>query len=206
MVTETENKTEEVTEESTGPVSAPQEAQRSAAPQRRGGRGAGGRGGPGGRNPRRQGGRQDRGERRSEFLQKIIGIRRVARVTAGGRRFNFSVAMVVGDKKGRVGFGLGKAGDTAQAIDKANNSAKKHMITINLTKDGSIPHDISAKEAASVVFIRPSPGKGLVAGSAVRVVLELGGVTNVTAKLHSRSKNPINNAAVAIKALKQISK
>ena len=125
---------------------------------------------------------------------------------AGGRRFNFSVAIVLGDKKGRVGFGLGKALDTALAIDKATNDAKKNMITLNLTKSNSLPHDISAKYASSVVAIRPSPGKGLVAGSAVRVVLELAGVTDVTAKLHSRSKNPINNARVAIKALKQIAK
>lgn len=125
---------------------------------------------------------------------------------AGGRRFNFSVAMVIGDKKGRVGFGLGKAADTALAIEKATNDAKKHMITLNLSKTNSLPHDVSAKYAASVVAIRPSPGKGLVAGSAVRVVLELGGVTDVTAKLHSRSKNPINNARVAIKALSQIAK
>jgi len=133
-------------------------------------------------------------------------MRRVARVMAGGRRFNFSVAIVLGDKKGRVGFGLGKALDTALAIDKATNDAKKNMITLNLTKTNSLPHDLSAKYASSVVAIRPSPGKGLVAGSAVRVVLELAGVTDVTAKLHSRSKNPINNARVAIKALKQIVK
>lgn len=179
------------------PGAAPEKTSPADAP--RGRRGRSGRGAP-----RRHGGRQDSRERRSEFTQKIIGIRRVARVTAGGRRFTFSVAMVLGDKKGRVGFGLGKAGDTALAIDKAINSAKKNMIHLKLTKRNSLPYDISAKEAASVVAIRPSPGKGLVAGSAVRVVLELGGVTDVTAKLHSRSKNPINNARVAMKALRQI--
>ena len=161
--------------------------------------GGGARGGRGGRS-------EGRGARHSEFAQKIIGMRRVARVMAGGRRFNFSVAMVLGDKKGRVGFGLGKALDTALAIEKAMNDAKKHMVTLKLTKSNSIPHDVSAKYAASVVAIRPSPGKGLVAGSAVRVILELAGVTDVTAKLHSRSKNPINNARVAMKALKQLAK
>ncbi len=156
----------------------------------------------------RRGGSQggDRGDRRSEFANKVIGMRRVARVMAGGRRFNFSVAMVVGDKKGRVGFGLGKAADTALAIEKATNDAKRNMITVIRTKNNSIPHDVSAKYAASVVMIRPSAGSGLVAGSAVRVVLELGGITDVIAKLHSRSKNPINNARVAIKALEQIAK
>ncbi len=172
-----------------------------------GARGAGGRGGPGGnRGPR--GPRRDRGgsPERSEFNQKMLGIRRVARVMAGGRRFNFSVCMVLGDKKGRVGVGLGKAADTAAAIDKASRHAKKNMITVELTKTNSIKHNITAKYAASVVEIRPSPGRGLVAGSAVRTVLELAGVTDVTAKIHSRSHNSINNARAAIEALKTLSK
>lgn len=165
---------------------------------------------------RRGGGGRDRAGRsrgprreersRSEFAQKLIGIRRVARVMAGGRRFNFSVAMVLGDKKGRVGVGLGKAADTALAIEKAMRHAKRGMLTLNLTKTRSIPHDIKAKHCASVVEIRPSPGRGLVAGSSVRAVLELAGVTDVTAKLLSRSKNPINNARAAIEVLKNVSK
>lgn len=183
----------------------------AARPERgnfRGGPRGGGdrRGGPGGRGPR--GPRRDRGgdERRSEFNQKMLGIRRVARVMAGGRRFNFSVCMVLGDKKGRVGVGLGKAADTAAAIDKASRHAKKNMITVDLTKTNSIKHDITAKYAASIVEIRPSPGRGLVAGSAVRAVLELAGVTDVTAKMLSRSHNSINNARAAIAALEQIAK
>jgi len=125
---------------------------------------------------------------------------------AGGRRFNFSVAMVLGDKKGRVGVGLGKAADTALAIDKAMRDAKRNMLTLDLTKSNSIKHDVEAKYCASVVAIRPSPGSGLVAGSSVRAVLELGGVTDVTAKLLSRSKNSINNARAAVEALRKISK
>ena len=160
-------------------------------------RGGGQRGRPGGR------GRSD--ERRSEFAQKLIGIRRVARVMAGGRRFNFSAALVLGDKKGRVGVGLGKAADTAQAIEKATRAAKRAMIQLNLTKNRSIPHNIEAKFCASRVEIRPSAGRGLVAGSSVRTVLELAGVSDVTAKLLSRSKNPVNNARAAIEALKKIS-
>ena len=148
-------------------------------------------------------GRGNRDERRSEFAQKLIGIRRVARVMAGGRRFNFSVAIVIGDKKGRVGVGLGKAGDTALAIDKATRDAKRNMLALELTKNRSIKHNVRAKHCASVVEIRPSPGRGLVAGSSVRAVLELGGVSDVTAKLLSRSKNPVNNARAAIEALRQ---
>lgn len=155
---------------------------------------------------RRGGPRGGREERRSEFAQKLIGIRRVARVMAGGRRFNFSAALVIGDKKGRVGVGLGKAMDTALAIEKATRDAKRNMLTLDLTKNRSIKHNIEAKYCASVVEIRPSLGRGLVAGSSVRAVLELGGVSDVTAKLLSRSKNPINNARAAIEALRQVSK
>jgi small subunit ribosomal protein S5 len=135
----------------------------------------------------------------------MIGIRRVARVMAGGRRFNFSAAIVLGDKKGRVGVGIGKAADTQLAIEKATRAAKRSMITVELTKNRSIKHDVAAKYCASVVEVRPSPGRGLVAGSSVRTVLELAGVSDVTAKLLSRSKNPINNARAAIDALKSLS-
>src|SRR3990167_7745933 len=159
-----------------------------------------GRGGP----------RRDRpgrgGDARSEFAQKIIGIRRVARVMAGGRRFNFSVAIVLGDKKRSVGVGLGKAADTAPAIEKATRAAKRGMLTINLTKTRSIPRNVEAKYCASFVAIRPSPGRGLVAGSSVRAVLELAGISDVTAKLLSRSKNPLNNARAAMTALQGVSK
>jgi small subunit ribosomal protein S5 len=161
------------------------------------------RGGPGGnRGPRRGGNDRER----SEFAQKLIGIRRVARVMAGGRRFNFSVAIVLGDKKGRVGVGMGKAADTQLAIEKATRDAKRSMITLDLTKNRSIKHNVEAKYCASVIGIRPSPGRGLVAGSSVRTVLELAGVSDVTAKLLSRSKNSVNNARAAIEALKKIAK
>lgn len=124
---------------------------------------------------------------------------------AGGRRFNFSVCIVLGDKKGRVGVGLGKAGDTALAIEKAMRAAKRNMFTIPLTQNRSIPHEVHAKYCASVVQIRPSRGRGLVAGSSVRIVLELAGVSDVTAKLLSRSRNPINNARAAVTALRPLS-
>ena len=185
-------------------VVIPEAVQPEAARAPRGGqrdRRGGGGGGRGPRGPRRGG-----DERRSEFAQKMLGIRRVARVMAGGRRFNFSVCMVLGDKKGRVGVGLGKAMDTQLAIEKASRHAKKNMITLDLTKTNSIKHNIGAKYCASVVEIRPSPGRGLVAGSSVRAVLEVAGVTDVTAKIISRSHNPINNARAAMLALKEIEK
>ncbi len=134
----------------------------------------------------------------------MINIRRVARTVAGGRRFSFSVAIIIGNKKGKVGVGLGKAGDTTLAIDKATRDAKKHMIEVRLTEDSSISHDVSAKYAASRVTLMPAPSRGLVAGSSVRPVLELAGVTNVVAKIHSGSKNGLNNARAAIDALKSL--
>jgi small subunit ribosomal protein S5 len=124
----------------------------------------------------------------------------------GGRRFSFSVAMVIGDKKGKVGVGIGKAGDTQLAIEKAVRDAKRHMITIPMNKDGHIPHDAHVKYASSEVMMMPAPGRGLVAGSSVRTVLEMGGVKDITAKIFSRSKNKLNNARAAVEALKQLKK
>jgi small subunit ribosomal protein S5 len=159
-------------------------------------RGAGGR--PGGR-PR------DRAPReRSEFDQVTVDVRRVARVMAGGRRFSFSVTVAIGDRKGRVGVGLGKGADTALAIDKAVRSAKKHLITVPLTADHSIAHAVSIKYASSTVSIIPSPGRGLVAGSAMRTVLELAGVTNVVTKILSRTKNKLTIARATVGALKSL--
>ena len=171
----------------------------------RGRRGPGGQNGDRKRNPRRPRRNNRRDERaRPEYDQKIIAIRRVTRVMAGGRRFSFSVAMVIGDKKGKVGVGLGKAGDTQLAIEKAARQAKKNLITVKMNKEAHIPHDVQTKYASSEVMIMPAPGRGLVAGSSVRTVLELAGVKDVTAKLLSRSKNKFNNARAAIKALEQL--
>lgn len=175
-----------------------------AAPVERVPRTGGDRGGRGGdRRPNRRGPRRDRGVK-PEFDQKIVSLRRVTRVVSGGRRFSFSVAIVAGDRKGKVGVGFGKATDTPLAIDKAARDAKKNMITINMTKENSIPHEIDAKYAASVVEMRPAPGRGILAGSSVRTVLELAGLNNIGAKLLSRSKNSANNALAAVKALKKL--
>ncbi len=168
-------------------------------------RGRRGREGDDKKGGRPRGRRTARPERtRPEFDQKIISIRRVTRVMAGGRRFSFSVAMVIGDKNGKVGVGIGKAGDTQLAIDKAIRDAKKHMIIVPINKDGHLPHDVHTKYASSEVMIIPAPGRGLVAGSSVRIVLELAGVKDVTAKIFSRSKNKLNNARAAVEALKQL--
>ena len=136
-----------------------------------------------------------------EFDQKMVSIRRVTRVVAGGRRMTFAVAIAIGDKKGSVGLGTGKGGDTAIAITKALRQAKKNMFKIKTTKEMSIPHEVSAKFSSAKLTIMPNRGKGLVSGSTVRDMLVLTGIKNVTAKLHSGSKNKLNNARVAYKAL-----
>lgn len=172
---------------------------------RTGGGAGGGRGGSRG-GPRRDGGkgggRQERAK--PEYDQKSIEVRRVARVVAGGRRFSFSVAMIIGDRKGKVGVGTGKAGDVSSAMEKASKDAKKHMITVKMTKKNSIPHQVSAKESSAYLVIMPAPERGLVAGSAVRNALELAGITDVTAKIHSGSKNKLNIARATVKALASI--
>jgi small subunit ribosomal protein S5 len=167
-------------------------------------RGGGDRGGreKNARRPRRGGRREERA--RSEFDQKMIDIRRVARVVAGGRRFSFSVAVVIGNRKGKVGVGLGKAGDTQLAIEKATRAARRALIEVPMNKHQHIPHDTKAKLGASQIMIMPAPGRGLVAGSSVRTVLELAGVKDVTAKILSRSKNHLNNARATVAALKKL--
>ena len=161
-------------------------------------------GGPGGARGGNSRGRGREPRERSEFEQATIEVRRVARVMAGGRRFSFSVTVVIGDKKGRVGVGIGKGADTALAIDKAVRDAKKHLITVPRTEDNSIKHDVTVKYASSVISIIPSPGRGIVAGSAMRTVLEYAGVTNVVAKILSRTKNKLTIARATVEALKQV--
>ena len=154
------------------------------------------------KNERRPSRRPERA--RQEFDNKTISVRRVTRVVAGGRRFSFSIAMVVGDRKGRVGVGIGKAGDTPIAIDKAMRAAKKNIITVLLNKRGSIAHPVEAKYSSARVSIMPAPGKGVIAGSAVRTVLELAGIKEVSSKILSRSKNKLNIARATIKALQTL--
>lgn len=191
--TMTETTTMPETNVTTAPVAEQPAAEQ--APTRRGRNDRGGR-------PQR--GRERAPRERSEFEQATLEVRRVARVMAGGRRFSFSVTVVIGDKKGRVGVGIGKGADTALAIDKAVRAAKKAMITVPLTKNRSISHNISAKYSSSTVEMVPSPGRGLVAGSAMRAVLEHAGVTDVIAKIHTRSKNKLTIARATVAALKTL--
>ncbi len=154
------------------------------------------------KNPRK--GPRREGRVKQEFDNKLLEIRRVVRVVSGGRRFSFSASVVIGDRKGKVGVGVGKAADTPIAIEKAMRDAKKNMIEVNMTNNSSITHEVRAKYVSSILMMRPSPGKGIIAGSAARAVLEMAGITGVTAKFLSRSKNKINNARVAVKALAQL--
>ncbi len=140
-----------------------------------------------------------------EFDQKIISIRRVTRVVAGGRRFSFSVALIAGDNKGGIGLGLGKAGDTALAINKALRNAKKNMVRLNLTKTMSIPHEVSAKFSSSQVVLYPNKGRGLVAGTVIRDIVKIAGMHDITGKILSGSKNKLNNAKAVMKALEGVS-
>ncbi len=161
-------------------------------------RGAGGKD----RRPRRS--REDRP--RSEYDQKTIQVRRVTRVTSGGKRFNISIVLAIGNRRGLVGIGTGKGLDTALAIDKAMRSAKKNLITVSVTKTMSIPHQVSAKYSSALVMIAPAPRRGNIAGSAVRDILALAGIRDVNAKIFSGSKNKLNIARATIEALKKLKK
>ena len=135
-----------------------------------------------------------------EYDHKVIDIARVARVMAGGRRFSFRATVVIGDRKGKVGVGIGKGADTAVAIEKAINSAKKNLIILELN-NGTIPVDTTAKFGSARVLLKPAKeGKGLVAGGAVRTVVDFAGIKNITAKMLG-SNNKLNNAQATIKAL-----
>lgn len=169
--------------------------------KRRGGRGTGGnRGGSKG------GGRARPPREKPEFDSKTIDIRRVTRVVSGGRRFSLAVAIVAGDRNGRVGFGTGKALDTQAALEKAMKSAKKNMVNLRLSKGNTIPFDVTAKYKSASVWLSPNKGKGIVAGSSARIILALAGVNDVTAKFHSGTKNKMNNAKATMKALEMFTR
>lgn len=185
----------------TGNVAVAQERSPRTPHGARGGQGQGGRGGKtGGRGPARPRAPREK----PEFDSKTISIRRVTRVVSGGRRFTLSVALVAGDHNGRIGLGTGKAADTQVAIEKALKSAKRNMITLKLSKTKSLPHDIDAKYNSSKVMIMPNRGRGLIAGSSARTILALAGLSDVTAKFYSGTKNKLNNARATMAALEQI--
>lgn len=142
---------------------------------------------------------------KSEFEESILDISRVTRVVAGGKRLSFRATIVIGNRsKHRVGVGVGKGKDVAQAIQKAGNKAKKGLITVFIVNE-TIPYEVKAKYKAARVIIKPAQkGRGVRAGGAVRIVLKLAGIPNVNAKILSHSSNAINNARVAIIALSKL--
>lgn len=144
------------------------------------------------------------GEKKDEFDSKLLDLARVARMTAGGRRFRFRAVIVVGDKKGRVGFGIAKGADVSQSIEKATRAAKKNLITVPIVNE-TIPYQVEAKSGAARVVLKPqSKGRGLVAGGTVRIICNLAGIRNISSKVLSRTRNKINNARATISALEKL--
>jgi len=142
-------------------------------------------------------------KKNDEFDQKLINIARVTRVMAGGKRMSFRACVVVGDHKGRVGMGLRKGADVAIAINKAVRAAKKRLIKVNIIND-TIPSQIREKFGAAKILLKPAPaGTGVIAGGAVRAVLELAGIKNVVSKMIG-SKNKVNNVKATIQALEKL--
>ncbi len=143
--------------------------------------------------------------KKTEFQDKALEIRRVTRVVAGGKRFSFRATVVVGDLKGRVGVGIAKGLDVAAAVEKAKRQAQKDMIRVPLKDQRTIPHDVEAKYSAAKIRIKPaSKNHGLIAGGASRVVLELAGVKDVSAKILGRTTNKLTNAMATLEALRML--
>lgn len=141
---------------------------------------------------------------RDEFESKLLDLARVTRVAAGGRRFRFRAVVVVGNKAGKVGLGVAKGVDVAQAVEKATRLAKKHLIEVPITED-TIPHEVVAKFGPAKVLLKPkAKGRGLSAGGTVRVICSLVGIRNISSKILGRTGNKLNNARATLSALKNL--
>ncbi len=153
------------------------------------------------RRQRRQRARREK----PEFENTLLDLARVTRVVKGGRRFSFRATVVIGDRKGRVGVGVAKGSDVATAVNKAVNDAKKHLISVPI-KDGTIPHDVYVKKGAARVMLKPTTaGSGIIAGGAVRTIVDLAGIRDVVAKSLGTS-NKLNVARATCAALEQLKK
>jgi len=147
--------------------------------------------------------RKDKDKVNSDLTEKVLHINRCSKVVKGGRKFSFSALIVVGDGKGRVGYGFAKANELTDAIRKGGESARKEMITVPM-KGTTIPHEVLVHWDGSILLLKPAPeGTGVIAGSKVRAVLELAGIKDVMAK-NMGGNNPINQAKAAFKALKTL--
>ncbi len=145
------------------------------------------------------------GRVRSEFDQKVLDIRRTARVVAGGRRFSFRATVIVGDRAGRVGMGVGKGAAVADAVEKGAAHARKVVMRVPITDTKSIPFEVTAKFSAARVLLKPAPeGRGIVAGGPVRMIADLAGIKNISAKILGRTSNKLNNAHAVMEALKKL--
>ena len=142
----------------------------------------------------------------SEFFEKVVQVNRVSKKTKGGDKRSLSVLVVVGDRKGRVGVGLGKAADVQSAVRKATTYAKKHTITVPLKGNRTIPHSINIKRGAARVMLKPAQlGTGIIAGGAVRVVVEAAGITDIVSKILGTS-NRASNVYATLEALSRLKK